>query len=88
MATADELRATMLARIATICGGLLLSLVTWLATMIYADVRALSDKIGPALHAAESVKEHGRDLVILSERVQRLEFVTGITPSPGDRGAR
>lgn len=86
MAAADELRAVILARIATVSGGLLLSLVTWLAAMIHADVRVLSDKVGVALQAAESVKEIEREALVLDRRVWRLEIAAGIHSAPDGPG--
>lgn len=83
MAAVDDLRAAMLARVATVCGGLLLSLVTWLAAMIYADVRTLSAQMAPALQAARMTEEHGRELSRVNGRLIRLEVAAGIGGDPG-----
>lgn len=57
--------AAMWARVAASLAGLLLTLVTWLAAMIWQDVRSLSARMIPAELAAEQIKAHESRIVAL-----------------------
>lgn len=57
--------AAVWARVAASLAGLLLTLVTWLAAMIWQDVRSLSARMIPAELAAEQIKAHESRLVAL-----------------------